>query len=43
MLVAVFQERLLALDDRAGDLDERLVADFQALQQPAGFLKLGSH
>jgi len=43
VLVTVLEEGLLALDDGARDLDERFVADFQALQQPPGFLQLGAH
>src|SRR5579864_2322140 len=43
VLIAMFQERLLTLDDRAGDLDQGLVANFQALQQPARLLQLRAH
>ena len=40
VLLALFQERGLALDDAARHLQQGLVADFQALQQPARFLQL---
>src|SRR6185437_13846570 len=43
VLLAVLEERGLTLDDRAGDLDQRLVPDLQALQQPACFLQLRTH
>ena len=43
VLVALLEEGRLALDDRAGDLHERLVADLEALEQPARLLQLRAH
>src|SRR6185437_6918598 len=43
VLLAVLEEGGLPLDDGAGDLDQRLVPDLKALQQPARFLQLGAH
>ena len=40
--LALFQERGLALHDRTGDLQQRLVADLEAAHQPAGLLQLGA-
>src|ERR1700730_11846036 len=43
VLLAVLEERRLALDDGAGDLHEGFVADLQALEQPARLLQLRAH
>src|SRR3569833_3997022 len=43
VLVPMLEERLLPLDDRAGDLDEGLMADLEALQKPARLLQLRPH
>ncbi len=40
VFVAVLEERGLTLHDAAGHLEERLVADLQAADQPARFLQL---
>ena len=43
VLIALLEKGGLALDDRAGDLDQRLVADLEALEQPARLLQLRAH
>src|SRR5256885_522153 len=43
VLLALLEERRLALDDGAGDFHEGFVADLQALEQPARLLQLRAH
>ena len=40
VLLALGEEVALTLDDRAGDLQERVVADLEALEEPTRLLKL---
>ncbi len=43
VLIAMLEECHLPLNDGARDLDQRLVANLQALQQPARLLELRAH